>query len=253
MKHILLSIITATYNAEHTIQRTLKSVESQTYGWAIEHIIVDGASKDATMGLVNEYREQQHPYEVIAQSEPDNGLYDALNKGLRMASGLYVCFLNAGDTFHSPYTLESIFENTDTDKTGILYGETDIVDDEGHFLHKRRLSAPENLKWTSFKNGMLVCHQSFIPKKELCPEYDTRYRFSADFDWCIKVMKKCESEGLQKCFCPDVIADYLDEGLTTKNRNASLKERFRIMVVHYGWLSTVLHHIWFVFRLIVKH
>lgn len=246
-----LSIITATYNAEATLPRTLKSVESQTFGWNIQHIIIDGASSDSTVTLAEAYRQNNPGRNIIIQSEPDAGLYDALNKGLRLAQGTFVCFLNAGDTFHDEYTLENIFDDLDTSGIGIIYGDTNIVDNEGHFLHRRRLTPPEHLTWKSFRQGMLVCHQSFIPRRQLCPQYDLGYRFSSDFDWCIRVMKECEAQSLANLFIPSPVTDYLNEGLTTANHKASLKERFRIMTNHYGLISTILYHLWFVARLIL--
>ena len=89
-----ISIITVTYNAEATIERTLESVAQQTYP-DVEHLIIDGASKDRTLEIANRY-----PHAIV-YSEPDHGLYDAMNKGLKRATGDYLCFLNAGDKLHS--------------------------------------------------------------------------------------------------------------------------------------------------------
>lgn len=112
----------------------------------------------------------------------------------------------------------------------------------------RRLSAPETLAWKSFKQGMLVCHQAFFAKRSLVEPYNLKYRFSADFDWCIRIMKKAQR--LHNTHL--TIIDYLEEGMTTQNRKASLKERFRIMAQHYGLISTVAHHAWFVLRAVLK-
>ena len=108
----------------------------------------------------------------------------------------------------------------------------------------RRLSAPETLTWKSFKQGMLVCHQAFFPRHTLVGPYNLQYRFSADFDWCIRIMKKART--LHNTHL--TIIDYLEEGMTTRNQKASLKERFRIMAKHYGLIGTVAHHAWFVIR-----
>ena len=112
----------------------------------------------------------------------------------------------------------------------------------------RRLSAPEVLSWKSFKQGMLVCHQAFFAKRDLVEPYDLNYRFSSDFDWCIRVMKKAHT--LHNTHL--TIIDYLEEGLTTQNHKASLRERFRIMTKHYGLVSTIIHHAWFVMRAVLK-
>ena len=218
------SVITVCYNAQATIEDTIQSVIAQTYHH-VEYIIVDGASKD-------------------------KGLYDAMNKGLRLATGDYVCFLNAGDSFHEDDTLQQMVHTLRelTELPDVLYGETELVDAEGHFVRMRRLQAPEHLTWHSFRHGMLVCHQAFFAKRTLAEPYDLSYRFSADFDWCIRIMKK--SKVLHNTHL--TLIDYLEEGMTTRNHKASLHERFRIMTKHYGWLSTVAHHAWFVVRAVIK-
>ena len=181
--HPKFSIITVTYNAGAVLEDTIQSVITQTYR-NVEYIIVDGGSKDHTLDIINRYREHIH----TLVSEPDKGLYDAMNKGIRLATGDYLCFLNAGDELHEDDTLQLMVHSiTGTELPDVLYGETAIVDEEGHFLRMRRLSAPENLNWKSFKDGMLVCHQAFFPRRELAEPYDLRYRFSADFDWCIRI------------------------------------------------------------------
>lgn len=238
------SVITVCYNAEATLEDTIQSVISQTYHH-LEYIIVDGASKDRTMDIVNRYRERIS----VVVSEPDKGLYDAMNKGIRLATGDYLCFLNAGDSFHEDDTLQQMVHSIHTlQLPDVLYGETELVDHEGHFLRMRRLQAPEHLTWKSFRQGMLVCHQAFFARRDLVMPYDLRYRFSADFDWCIKIMK--QSKVLHNTHL--TLIDYLSEGMTTRNHKASLKERFRIMVRHYGWASTVAFHLWFVLRLLLK-
>ena len=257
---IKFSIITVTYNAEACIEVTLKSVKQQSYP-LVEHIIVDGGSKDQTLAIVDRYKSEQ--MRVI--SEPDKGLYDAMNKGIGLATGDYLCFLNAGDTFHELATLEKIIKHTPPAQSAtpsnlegevkerkklpdIIYGETAIVDGNRQFLRKRRLQAPEQLNWKSFKQGMLVCHQAFFIKHSLAEPYDLQYRYSSDFDWCIRMMKKADVIHNTHL----ILIDYLEEGMTTRNRRASLFERLHIMAKHYGWLSTVAMHLWFVIRLLIK-
>lgn len=239
-----LSVITVTYNAIHTLERTLKSVREQSYPH-IEHIIVDGNSKDGTVELIRRHENKQ----TVWVSEPDKGLYDAMNKGAAMASGDYLCFLNAGDTFFDTQTVEKLIGLFYRDNfPDILYGETAIVDDDGKFLRMRRLEAPETLTWKSFKNGMLVCHQAFIVRRELFEPYDLTYRFSSDFDWCIRMMKKTTT--IRNTHL--TLINYLNEGTTTANRKASLKERYRIMSKYYGTVSSFLRHVWFAVRLVLK-
>ena len=238
------SVITVTYNAAAVLEDTIQSVITQTYHH-VEYIIVDGGSTDGTLDIVAQYRDRI----ATVVSEPDKGLYDAMNKGMRLATGDYLCFLNAGDSFHEDDTLQSIAHSlTGSALPDVIYGQTELVDSEGHFVRMRRLSAPEHLNWKSFRQGMLVCHQAFFAKRALAEPYDLRYRFSADFDWCIRVMKRAHTLHNTRL----TLIDYLEEGMTTRNRRASLRERFRIMVKHYGWVSTVLHHAWFVVRAVIK-
>ena len=245
MNSSLISVITATYNAESTLERTLRSVESQVCGFAVEHIIVDGKSADDTMKIVKDYVSRNPSSAIRVVSEPDRGLYDALNKGIGMATGRYLCFLNAGDTFHSADTLQTALDGVDADAVGIVYGDTDIVDSNGKFLHLRNLRPPHTLSWRSFRNGMLVCHQSFYVRRDIAQEYDLKYRFSADFDWCIRVMREGERLGLVNHFVDASLTNYLEEGLTTRNHKASLIERFRIMSHFYGLVPTILRHFYF--------
>lgn len=241
----IFSIITVTYNAESTIEATMRSVKQQTFR-PIEHIIIDGASKDNTLYIINKYKDKNT--KVI--SEPDHGLYDAMNKGIRLATGTYLCFLNAGDTFHEQDTLARMVNGAglmaNEKLPAILYGQTAIVDAERHFLRMRHHTAPEVLTWKSFQQGMLVCHQAFFVKRTLAEPYDLQYKYSSDYDWCIRMMKKADVISNTHL----ILIDYLDEGMTTHHHRASLIERLRIMAKHYGWGKTLLMHLWFVIRLL---
>lgn len=254
---ITITVVTITFNAAKVLQPTLDSVLHQSYH-RVEHLIVDGASKDETLRIAREYKrasdESDNKHEIIIQSEPDRGLYDAMNKGISRASGDYIVFLNAGDRFPESETLAKIAKAANLgdgeQMPGVIYGDTDIVDEMGNFLYHRRLSAPEKLSWRSFKRGMLVCHQAFYAKTELAKKhlYDMQYRYSADVDWCIKIMKDCERQNLPLVNVHQTVAHYLEEGQTTLHHRESLMERFKVMTRHYGFLSTVLHHVSFLFR-----
>ena len=250
MKNPDISIITATYNAADTLEPTLRSVEQQTCT-NFEHLIVDGGSKDKTLSLVDAYIQRNPSLNISCVSEPDRGLYDALNKGIARAKGTYIVFLNAGDSFHSKDTLATVIEKMQQNPA-VIYGETDLVDGERRFLRHRRLKAPKRLTWKSFQQGMLVCHQSFYARRDLVPTYDLQYRFSADFDWCIRVMKEAQRRHLPLVNTNEILTDYLSEGLTTQNHKASLNERFEIMAKQYGRLKTYLLHAWFAVRAVFK-
>lgn len=236
----LFSIVTITYNAESTLPPTMKSVAEQTCR-DFEHIIVDGKSSDSTVDIAEKLGTEN----INIISEPDRGLYDAMNKGIARSNGKYLIFLNAGDSFHSSDTLQIISDTiADNDSPDIVYGQTQLVDSSRIRIADRHLRAPERLTVRSFSKGMLVCHQAFVAKREIAENYDLSYRFSADYDWCIKCLKKSR----KNVYIPDILIDYLNEGVTTANLKASLKERFRIMRNHYGLPLTVVRHISFVPR-----
>lgn len=239
------SIITITFNAAAVLRPTLQSVLAQNYK-NYEYILVDGASKDDTVAVA---KTSGIDFAHIV-SEPDKGLYDAMNKGIRLATGDYLCFLNAGDAFHSPDTLEKIVAAIAHEEQlpDVLYGETAEVNDDRQFIRMRRLQAPAHLTWKSFKQGMLVCHQAFYARRDIAPEYNLKYRLSADVDWCIKVMKRAKKMVNVQL----TVVDYLQNGLSLQNHRASLIERFKVMCSHYGVLSTVAHHLWFVLRAVIK-
>ena len=253
---ITISYVTVTYNAAAVVQRTLDSVLRQDYPH-IRHLIIDGASTDDTLKIVDNYVASSNAAEnghvVLVTSEPDNGIYDAMNKGLRSVTGDYVCFLNAGDFLPTDDTVSRIVEKLDSQQPAVLYGDTDIVDSEGRFLHHRRLAPPEDLTWRSFRQGMLVCHQAFYVRADFAMQtpYDTTFRYSADVDWCIRIMREAEKENVPLLNLHMVVANYTEEGQTTQHHRESLLERYRVMQRHYGVVQTFFLHCWFVVRAVL--
>lgn len=238
----LISIITITFNAASVLRPTMESVAVQTFR-DFEHIIIDGASTDNTLSLARSLSSGS----LRILSEPDNGLYFAMNKGLEMARGEFVVFLNAGDSFHTPDTL-SLYASATGERTDIIYADTVIVGPDRRTLRPRHLSTPEVLTTESFANGMLVCHQAFMVRRRLAPRFDTTYRFSADYDWTIKCIARTRPGNCTNLHT--IAIDYLEEGVTTSNHRASLAERFRIMCNHYGTTTAIIRHIGFIGRAI---
>ena len=240
MESPLFSIITITYNAGEVLLPTLESVRRQVFR-NFEHIIIDGASRDNTVSIAR--KEGVEGIKIF--SEPDRGLYDAMNKGINMARGKYLLFLNAGDSFHNDESLAAYAEYAMRDYD-IIYGDTVIVDARRHIVGKRHLTAPTMLTVDSFAKGMLICHQAFMVKREIAPLYDTSYRFSADYDWTIRCIKASDP---RRCVNLNRITiDYLSDGLTDKNKVKSLRERYAIMAKHYGKARTLANHVGFIFR-----
>ena len=241
------SIITVAYNAEAVLGRTIDSVFQQTYP-DIEYIIIDGNSNDETLSLIKRKESEsgdKSGFTFKWISEPDNGIYDAMNKGLSIATGDYICFLNAGDSLKKSSILSDLASVLKLrNMPDIIYGETDLVDSENKVISSRRLKTPQNLTWKSFRMGMLVCHQAFILKRSIAPEYDLQYRYSSDFDWCIRCMKKAWTIVNSEI----ILINYQYEGTTTANRSSSLKERYKIMCKYYGIIPTQIRHLWFAVR-----
>ncbi|MHA8065244.1 glycosyltransferase family 2 protein [Aquirufa sp. ROCK2-A2] len=242
----LLSIITITYQAEKFIQQTLDSIHEQHFLDEIEYIIVDGASKDDTLKII-----ENHPIKVDQLiSEKDHGIYDAMNKGIQASSGKYLLFMNAGDTFADKSNLENI-QNNLRKNPDVLYGESIFVNLEGEKIGLRSEVTPhllpKQMKWQDFKFGMPVCHQSFIVKKEIAPLYSMEYRLSSDFDWVIKCLKRSRSS----ININSPISLYLIGGASVQNLKKSWMERFTISANHFGTIPTLFYHLIIIIRGII--
>lgn len=253
---VKITVVTITYNAASVLSPTLKSVAEQSYN-NIEHWIIDGASSDSTMEIAHRYADENGGrYDIKLLSEPDDGLYYAMNKGLQRATGDYIVFMNAGDRFAASDTLERVAKAVEECQItpAVVYGDTDIVDSDGRFLCHRHLSAPKKLTWRSFIRGMLVCHQAFYALTGIARNipYDTQFRHSADVDWCIRVMREGKKRGLPNCNVGAVVALFLAGGDSDKNHATSLRERFQVMSHHYGIVPTALMHLYFVLRAVFR-
>lgn len=233
-----LSVITIVYNNVRDIERTMLSVLGQTYT-NIEYIIVDGLSNDGTLQVINKY--QDRISKLI--SEKDNGIYDAMNKGLAVATGDYVIFMNSGDEFYAADTVANVFASADD--ADIYYGETEMIDDNGQSLGQRRHQVPAAFTWRDFKYGMSISHQAIYVRRTLTEPYDSRYQLSADIDWIIRAAKKAR----KIVNVNQYVAKYLVGGMSKKKHRQSLQERFNIMKRYYGLVPTVLNHFVIAFNL----
>ncbi len=242
-KSPLISVVTITFNAAGVITPTLNSLAAQSFR-DFEHIVVDGASSDGTPQLIA----RLSPMSDII-SEPDKGLYDAMNKGLRCARGKYVIFMNAGDAFHQADTLMRYAAAISASKVDpdIIFGDTVVVDGSRKVLRPRHKTAPERLDFKSFLNGMLVCHQAFMVRRDIAPEYNLAYRYSADYEWTLRCIRASKPE--RNINLHTIVTDYLTDGLTDKHHRDSLMERFNIMREYYGLLPTIAAHIRFALHL----
>ncbi len=227
-----LSVITVVYNNAKDIERTMLSVLGQTYPH-IEYIVIDGNSTDGTRDIIACYRERLSQY----VSEPDKGIYDAMNKGLALSTGDYVLFMNSGDELYAPETVAEVFGSEYA--ADIYYGETEMYDANWTSLGQRRHCAPEVFNWKSFRYGMSVSHQAIYVKRSLAQPYDLKYKYSADIDWVIRAAKNASSIVNTHMY----VAKYLIGGISKQKHWASLKERFLIFTKYYGLVPNLINHI----------
>ncbi|PWS28127.1 glycosyl transferase [Pedobacter yonginense] len=227
-----LTVITIVYNNVRDIERTINSVIHQTFK-DIEYLVIDGASTDGTLEVINRYKNQIS--KVI--SEPDQGIYHAMNKGLAMAKGDYILFMNSGDEIYDEHTVEDVFESSPG--ADIYYGETEMFNDKWESQGRRRHEAPEVFDWKSFKYGMSISHQAIYVRRSIASPYDLKYKYSSDIDWILRAAKKSSSIVNVHRY----VAKYLVGGISKKKHLESLKERFKILSHYYGLIPNMLNHI----------
>ncbi|WP_247233866.1 glycosyltransferase family 2 protein [Telluribacter sp. SYSU D00476] len=237
----LLTIITITYNAEKFLERTLLSVQQALKGvpdrTQVEYWLIDGASRDATLAIARQYQQE---LSLRVQSEPDQGLYDAMNKGLQLATGQYLWFLNAGDEVHDKEVLHKLLTAMESN-ADVYYSDALFVHEDGSPVGLRSEvtphTLPTHLSWQDMALGMKVSHQAFIVKKEIAPLYDIT-NLSADVEWEIVCLKKAKA--IQHL--PFVLCKYLTGGLSVQRHRQSLIDRFKVLRRHFGLLPTLWNH-----------
>lgn len=176
-----ISIITVCFNSEKTIEDTLKSVQSQTYP-NIEYIVIDGNSKDCTNEIVSKYKDVVS----IHISEPDKGLYDAMNKGIALATGDLIGVLNSDDIFADENIVQKLADSIG-DHDGV-YGDVGFYS-ESDFNDKKRHYSSKGFTKEKFSRGMMPAHPSFYARKkcyEIAGSYRTDLKIAADYDMLLR-------------------------------------------------------------------
>ena len=217
-----VSIITVVYNARDLLAITIEAVSRMTYP-AIEYIIIDGASTDGTLNVIERYR---HRIASVV-SEKDRGIYEAMNKGIGLATGEYLWFINAGDTPATPEVLDDLLSGTDS--PDYVYGHTNLLGFDGTVTKMAR--APSRLDWRAMTHGMQVSHQSFIARREIAPLFDLRYRYIADQKWIVDILRASRC-GL---FAPRALSNYLMGGLSHQQYGRCVTEKIRYSFAELGW------------------
>lgn len=214
----LISIVTVVYNGAADINETLKSVLEQNYP-SIQYIVIDGGSTDETLRIINQYKNQ---IEIIV-SESDNGIYDAMNKGISYCKGQWVNFMNCGDTFYSSETLETVFTDSLNRNLDVIYGKHEVS-----YSGKKILKTPNpiNELW----KGMTIQHQSIFVRTEILKTFlfDTRYRFAADYN----LLYYCYKNGNHISFIDTFLSTVAAQGFSESNSVKTYRE-FRDIALKY--------------------
>ncbi len=217
----VISIITVVYNNFRTIEHAINSVIKQSYE-NIEYIIIDGGSIDGTLEIIKNY--QSNITRVI--SEPDQGLYDAMNKGLSLATGDVVGILNSDDFYTSEDVIRKVVDGFASSNCDILYGDVNYVERDQPDQIVRKWISGEYVE-NYFEKGFAPAHPTVFIKREFADEfkYNLKYKLAADYDWLLRLFKK-----------PDIKVRYLPleminmrlGGATSKNWKNILRGNFEI-------------------------
>lgn len=233
----LVSIVTITFNLikanrEKYFRQNLESVRNQTYK-NIEHIVIDGASKDGTVELIKEYADLGW---IRYISEPDTGIYDAMNKGVKMAKGKYVAFLNSDDYYHNNIGVEASVKALEESGADFSYASVKMLNEDGTVLkydHPHRSPKISNVFFV-----MPFCHQTMFTKKEVMEKegmFDASFKSAGDYDFVIRLCLK----KYKVIFVKDVFVTFRFGGISDANRKQSIEEVTRSYFNNYNKLISL--------------
>ncbi|MBX7205115.1 MAG: glycosyltransferase [Bacteroidia bacterium] len=229
----LLTIVTVTYNAAAYISETLESVKKQTFT-NYEHLVIDGASGDATCAVIRAFSNSK----IHLLSEPDNGIYDAMNKGIKLAKGQWLYFLNAGDTFASSHILTDIFNGRENNHD-LIYGKV-ITKNEPSGVN---YTTGQPLTLASFFYTIPINHQGvFFHRSTFTAigNYNLSYKILADLEWLIRYFKQEKNNAV---YVDTIIAEYETVGFSYNNRARSLSETLKYSRSHFPLYTTILNYL----------
>jgi glycosyltransferase involved in cell wall biosynthesis len=216
-----LSIITATYNSADTISSAIESVLQQDYP-DIEHLIVDGASSDDTLDIVKSYQ-KENP-QIVLHSDPDKGIYDALNKGVKLATGAVIGFLHSDDFFNDMQILSKVMKILDDKNVDGVFGDLKYVNAEDPSKVVRYWkSKPFNPNL--LKRGWMPAHPTLFLKKEVYQKhglFDLNFKIAADYDFMLRILK---DNDLSLEYLPEVITHMRVGGAS--NAMGNIKQKMK--------------------------
>lgn len=219
----LISVITVSYNAAMTIELTIQSVLQQAYS-RVEYIIIDGGSTDGTIEIIKQY-EEQLAYWV---SEPDNGIYDAMNKGVDRAKGDYAVFLGADDSFVDGAVLSMVADFISEHSVDILSGRVIAVEEEAQII-----AGCETALW-KIKSGVMLPHQGLFVRKQLLLEhpFNTEMRIYADYEQLLTLVLS----GIKIHYIRTYITYYSLNGASAINGEQYLAEKIKVIIDQCGYI-----------------
>ncbi len=224
---VWITVVTVCYNAEKEIEATMRSVCQQDYP-NIEYLIIDGASKDGTVRLAEHIRDEysSNPgLRIRIVSEPDRGIYDAMNKGIASATGDWVLFMNAGDRFYSDDIVSKMFREHWDLSIKAVYGDTERFLGESQKIVKAG-------KLEDIARGIPLpfCHQAIFVRTEILKSlgFDTGYRQAADYDLFVR----CYLQGYTFAHVDEVVCRYDMNGISARNNIFHLEEKMKIRQAH---------------------
>jgi len=235
-----VSIITIAYNAENTIFNSLNSVFNQSHK-NIEHIIIDGGSRDNTLKICKNF-----PFISNIVSEPDNGVYDAFNKGLKLATGDIIGFLNSDDVFFNENSVQEIVNAFSNNETDIVYGNLDYVNAEGKVI---RNWISKSYEIGLIKKAWMPAHPTFYCKKEVYDRlggYNDSFKIGGDFELCLRYLEvnKVPSFYLNKKLVKMLVGGISNSGL--KSKWTIYKEELRAFKINKVYVNPI---IFFLYKL----
>lgn len=220
-----ISIVTVCYNAESTIRDTIESVLNQSYD-NYEHLIIDGKSKDNTLKIIEEYK-KQYKGKLKVISEKDSGLYDAMNKGIKNATGDVIGFLNSDDKYANDKIIEKIAKKLNGKKYAGSYGNLEFRDNET----MQKITRVWNSKNGNYKFGWHPPHPTLYLKREVYENvgpFNLKYRICADYDFMLRMMKK----ETKLVYIPEILIHMRSGGLSTNGLKGYLrnfKESYKVL------------------------
>lgn len=227
-----ISIITVVYNDATNLEKTILSIATQNYNNK-EHIIIDGGSTDGSIDILKKYESQI----AYWKSEPDNGIYDGMNKGIKAASGEWLNFLNAGDTYVNENILPTIFSNQVGDDIYLCYGDTNVYSASRKFI-KQMKAKPYSWWALIFWGSRIFCHQAIFIRKEFCILYNHNLQLKGELDWYFNLYKKNNKKEVLHIHQP--IVNYFLGGTGDRHYWKNQQERFEVLNRHVGLLGILI-------------